>query len=51
MNSNEQLAENAMKVLEQAEEAAGEYAIPVDPDLADFMCLTDCDSVYGHEEN
>lgn len=37
MNNNEFLLAAAEAVLKQAEEAQGEYGIPVDPDVAEFM--------------
>lgn len=37
MNDNNELTASAVAVMRQAEKALGEYGIPVDPEVAEFM--------------
>ncbi|MDR2893684.1 MAG: hypothetical protein LBV80_11515 [Deltaproteobacteria bacterium] len=42
----------AEAVLRQADEAAGEYGVPVEPaEAADYMGITEFDDITGHEDD
>lgn len=43
MHKNNELLAAAEAVMRQAEEAQGEYGIPIDPEVADYMgAFTEC---------
>ncbi|MDL2285505.1 hypothetical protein LJB93_02030 [Desulfovibrio sp. OttesenSCG-928-F07] len=48
--SQQALLSAAEAVMAQAEEANGEYGIPVSPDVADFLGVSAAEDITGHED-